>query len=157
MCRHTGTTLIELMVALAIVGIIATLALPSYSSYRLKSTRPIGSSCLLEAQRRVENVYAHLNRYPGGDLSSYGYAGATASCGDAAEYSISLSFPDSPDCPKASCYRLTATPGSSQARDGSLLLSYDASQIDPNKRLLRQHLPPGAATPLDSWDFQPGH
>lgn len=152
-----GVTLIELMVTVAIVGILATLALPSYQSYRLKTTRPIGSGCLLDVQRRIENAYLHLNRYPGSDLASYGYASASASCGDEGKYSVSLSFPNSASCPKASCYQLTATANGSQAKDGNLRLTYDAAQTNPNARLLREHLPPAAAAWVASWDFQPGH
>lgn len=158
MFKQAGTTLIELMVAVAIVGVLATLAVPSYSNYRLKSNRPIGSSCLVEAQRRIENAYAHLNRYPGCDLTSYGYASTPVSCGDQPIYSISLTFPNSADCKQAGSYLLTATAQGSQAKDGNLLLTYDLTKTDPGLRLLRQHLAPGTSTPLlDSWDFQPGH
>ena len=158
-----GVTLMELMVTVAIIVILATLALPSYSNYRLKTNRPIGSECLVEAQRRIENAYAHLGRYPGTDLSSYGYASASVSCGDQALYSIGLAFPNSTNCPQASCYQLTASAQGSQLKDGNLRLTYDATgmnynstQTSPSARLVREHLPPAATTWLASWDFQPG-
>lgn len=50
-----GFTLIELMIAVAIVAILSAIAVPSYRSYILKAQRTDGKEALLRVQSRQEN------------------------------------------------------------------------------------------------------
>ncbi len=156
MTAQRGSSLMELMVAVSIVGILAALAIPSYQNYRLKTNRPIGIGCVLEAQRRIETTYQHSNGYPS-DLSGAGYGSASPSCGDQGLYTLALSLPNTSACPKANCYQVVATAVGSQVKDGNLRLTYNASTLDPNSRNTKEHLPAGTSTWIASWDFQPGH
>lgn len=60
---YRGFTLIELMIAVAIVGILAAIAYPSYQEHVLKSWRANGASCLLELANRMERRYTGSSSY----------------------------------------------------------------------------------------------
>ena len=58
-----GFTLIELMIVLAIVGILAMVAYPSYMESVKRGQRSSARSSLLEAQQFMERFYAANSRY----------------------------------------------------------------------------------------------
>jgi type IV pilus assembly protein PilE len=61
--RHEGFTLMELIVAMVIVGILAAIAIPSYSAYVLKSHRTEAKSALLDAASLEERFFSTNNTY----------------------------------------------------------------------------------------------
>lgn len=63
-CRGThGFTLIELMVVLAIVAILATIAYPSYEEQMIKTRRAEGRAAMLEVATRLERCFTRFNAY----------------------------------------------------------------------------------------------
>jgi type IV pilus assembly protein PilE len=62
--KSTGFTLIELMIAVAIVGILAALAYPQYVEYVAKGRRAECRSALLVASQKMEKFYSNNNQYP---------------------------------------------------------------------------------------------
>lgn len=58
-----GFTLIELMVAVAIVGILAAVAIPSYSSYMIKSRLGEAPAMLTTLAARMERTYLDTRAY----------------------------------------------------------------------------------------------
>lgn len=50
-----GVTLIELVIVIAIVGLLATIGIPSYQTYLIESRRNDGINTLRENQLLVEN------------------------------------------------------------------------------------------------------
>ncbi len=59
-----GFTLIELMIAVAIVGILAAIAYPQYVEYVAKGRRAECRSALLVATQKMEKFYSNNNQYP---------------------------------------------------------------------------------------------
>lgn len=155
--RVSGMTLVELMVTVAIVGVLATLAFPSYQAYRLKAGRGIGASCLLEAQQRLEAHFAKTMAGP--PEVTLADVGLDEICGDDPDYRLSLEA--SSTCTGSESpghYALRATPLGEQARDGVLVLCVSPAIANPNQRAQRVHLrPDDLDTLIAGWDFQPGH
>lgn len=58
-----GMTLVELLIVMAVVGVLAALAYPSYANYVLKTRRTEGQVALLDAMQQQERYYSENNRY----------------------------------------------------------------------------------------------
>lgn len=63
MTHQKGFTLIELMITVAIVGILAAVAYPSYQQHILKTRRAEAKACLSELAQFMERFYTTNLRY----------------------------------------------------------------------------------------------
>ena len=59
-----GFTLIELMIVVAIIGILAAIAIPQFSSYRQKAYNSAAVSDLKNMKTALESYYADNQHYP---------------------------------------------------------------------------------------------
>lgn len=67
MLRQKGFTLMELMVVVAIIGIIAAVAYPSYIKSAYKGRRAEGKAALNLAAQTLERCYANYGLYNSGN------------------------------------------------------------------------------------------
>ena len=58
-----GFTLVEVMIVVAIIGILAAVALPSYKDYVRRSSLPEGTSALANARIKLEQYYQDNRNY----------------------------------------------------------------------------------------------
>ena len=85
--KQTGFSLIELMITVAIVGIISAVAYPSYVDYVSKSRRADGMGALVSFAGAMERHFTVNSTYCGAGTST------TASCGPASSSGDPTIFP----------------------------------------------------------------
>jgi type IV pilus assembly protein PilE len=132
--KKKGFTLIELMITVAIVGILAGIAYPSYVNQVKKSRRSDATVALLGLANAMERRYTETNSYC--DAGGAGGANICGAPGDNDTGSPSIYPTQSPidgatkyydltiDDADDNSYTLTATPINAQASDGLLQLTH---------------------------------
>ena len=104
--RTRGVTLIELIIAVAVVAILAAIAFPSYQEQMRKTRRADGKAELMETAQQLERCYTRFSRYNDGN------------CGVALPFNSSEGYyVVSAAAITASAFTLDATPQGAQADD----------------------------------------
>lgn len=118
MRRESGFTLLELMITVVIIGILASIAYPSYLESVRKSRRSDGQTALLSLQDRMEKFRGNSRFYPQniGNADSYGDS-SSASTIKAATTSTYYSLSIVANSASGNSYTLRATPTGVQASD----------------------------------------
>ena len=108
-----GFTLIELMITVAILGILAAIAYPAYTGYVVRGNRSAAQALLMNIAQREQQYLLDSRSYA--DSTTLG---VTVPSNVTSYYTIAIDLPVSPQ-PK---FTATATPklGTMQANDGTL-------------------------------------
>ena len=125
-CRvQRGFTLLELMIAVAVVAILAAIAYPSYQSHLISSRRASAQSHLMDIAQREQQYFLDARNYASdlatlsmitpSDVSSY--------------YTIDIATSSAPPT-----FTATATPitGTLQATDGALSINNTGTKTSSN-------------------------
>jgi type IV pilus assembly protein PilE len=123
--QQNGFTLIELMITVAVVGILAGIAYPSYQDSVMKTRRADAEGALLGLANAMERHFTETSSYLGagtidGNTGSPTIFSATSPVdGGTAYYNLTI------NAVTASTYTLNATPTGSQSDDecGTLSLT----------------------------------
>lgn len=107
MSKQTGFTLLELMITVALIGIVASIALPQYKSQVAKSKRSGAQSAVLELANMMERE----------KLNNGGYASLT-NLPEAKDYTLFLEDVTNRQ------YKAVAKPTGGQAGDGALYVTH---------------------------------
>jgi len=91
-----GFTLIEVLVAVAIIGILSAIAIPAYTAYIQRANRVDARRTLLEAAAFLQRCFSQNNDYR---------------CAPAAPAAMAAPFSQSPDPPAAAKYNITVATG----------------------------------------------
>ena len=117
---HQGFTLIEVMIVVAIVGILAAIAMPSYTEYIRRGHRAEARAALLQGAQWMERAATATGTYP--LTASFPTTLTTMQSG---RYTVAVASPPA-SAASGAAFTLTATPAGGQVGDkcGSYTLTH---------------------------------
>lgn len=117
MKRHQhGVTLLELMAVVVIIGILASIAIPSYRTYVLRAQRADATTALLKIAAAQEKFYLQNNTY----TTTLGSGGLNLGMNNVTEkgwYSVAVTAPTNLTIGTGYLVTATAVSGQAQAKD----------------------------------------
>jgi len=128
--RNSGFTLIELMITVAVIGILAAVAYPSYNDYLIRATRSAAQSFMLDVSNKEEQYLLDARIYAAvANNAGFSTLGLTVPVEVSRFYNLSVASVT------ASTYTIQAAPiaGTRQASDSTLQLTNDGTKTPAAK------------------------
>ncbi|ERI54430.1 type IV pilin protein [Pseudomonas sp. AOB-7] len=117
-----GFTLIELMITVAVIGILAAVAYPSYTQYVVRANRGEAQAYLMDLAQRQQQILMDSRAY----ASTVSALGVPEPASVARNYDVSLSGVSA----TPPTFTITAAPksGTAQAGDGNLTINQSGAK-----------------------------
>lgn len=131
MKRIKGFSLIELMIAVVIVGILAAVAVPSYQNYVIKANRAAAQAFMMDVDSRQKQYLLDARSYLDvADNSGFSALGMAVPTDVSSFYDVTVATSSPPPA-----FTITAEPiaGTRQANDGTLTLNSSGTKTPADK------------------------
>jgi type IV pilus assembly protein PilE len=119
MNKQRGFTLIELMIVVAIIGILASISYPNYRQYVLRSENSLAQAALVELSTTLERYYSENNSYADAG-ANVAFSNTVPTNSHDTTHNITLSITN-----EGATYLLTAT----HISDGASVYSLDSTGL----------------------------
>lgn len=129
-----GFTLVEVMIVVAIMGILAAVALPQYRQYVIRGNRAAAEAFMMDVANREKQYLLDARSYASDSTNAVGFMpvlNMTAANVVYTNYTIAVTAPVA----TPPSFTITATPiaGKPQASDGNLTLDDMGNKTPSNK------------------------
>ena len=112
--KNKGFSLIELMIVVAVLGILVAVALPSYTSYVTRSKRTECRSAIMQVMQQQERYFTQQNAYLAFTSSASGIPMSQFSGDTAAASACAISAAACSGSTVSACIVVTGTPPSTR-------------------------------------------
>lgn len=110
--KQSGVSLIELLVVITIIGILSSIAYPSYRQYVLRGNRTEAKTAMMQVSQALEKCFTRFGAYDNANCTAYAQlAGGAGRLTDGGKYLLSFAAVDDVS------FVIQAVPQDGQAQD----------------------------------------